>query len=209
MNTHSTSTTTTAEDTMTLGELPSVIGDDSEYVFVDSDEEDDFDDDEYDHITDLSPVISCDGSIATEVTDLKSLIDEGVALVDNSSDNDHADNNATNTILAAATKGRRVSNKKRRKMLKMMKKAAAAAAAKEALEAMSSSTSSEETTQRGGGGGGADSSRRAARRARSNSGGSSYKERKARASKNFQVACAQQALANYRKETEAAANDVF
>ena len=191
---------------MTLGGLPSVIGDDSEYVFVDgSDEEDDFDDDEYDHITDLSPVISCDGSIATEVTDLKSLIDEGVALVDNNSDNDHADNNATKTILAAATKGRRVSNKKRRKMLKMMKKAAAAAAAKEALEAMSSSTSSEETTQRGGG---ADSSRRAARRARSNSGGSSYKERKARASKNFQVACAQQALANYRKETEAAASDV-
>jgi len=196
MNTHSTST---VEDSMTLGGLPSVIGDESEYVFVDDEEDDEFDDDEYDHITDLSPVISCDGSVATELTDLKSLIDEGVAMVNNS---DNSVNTAATFSTGAKPTGRRVSNKKRRKMLKMMKKAAAAEKAKEALEAqlgrdLSSSTSSEET-------GGAGSRR--ARRARSNSGGSSYKERKARASNNFQVACAQQALAAFRKEADAANN---
>ena len=79
MNTHS---STNAEDSMTLGGLPSVIGDENEYVFVDSDDDDEFDDDEYDHITDLSPVISCDGSVATELTDLKSLIDEGFMSVE-------------------------------------------------------------------------------------------------------------------------------
>lgn len=197
MNTHS---STNADDSMTLGGLPSVIGDESEYVFVDDEDEFEFVDDEYDHITDLSPVISCDGSIATEMTDLKSLIDEGVELV----------NNSDNSISTAATfstgankpTGRRVSNKKRRKMIKMMKKAAAAEKAKQALEAqsardLSSSTSSEET-------GGAGSRR--TRRSRSNSGGSSYKERKARASNNFQVACAQQALAAFRKEADEANN---
>lgn len=198
MNTHS---STSAEDSMTLGGLPSVIGDENEYVFVDSDDDDEFDDDEYDHITDLSPVISCDGSVATELTDLKSLIDEGVAMVNNS---DNSVNTAA-TFSTGANKpsGRRVSNKKRRKMIKMMKKAAAAEKAKKALEAqlareMSSSTSSDETT------GGAGSRR--TRRSRSNSGGSSYKERKARASNNFQVACAQQALAAFRKEAEEANN---
>lgn len=199
MNTHS---STNAEDSMTLGGLPSVIGDENEYVFVDSDDDDEFDDDEYDHITDLSPVISCDGSVATELTDLKSLIDEGVAMVNNS---DNSVNTAA-TFSTGANKpssGRRVSNKKRRKMIKMMKKKAAAEKAKKALEAqlardLSSSTSSEETT------GGAGSRR--ARRSRSNSGGSSYKERKARASNNFQVACAQQALAAFRKEVEEANN---
>ena len=59
MNTHA---KTSAEDSMTLGGLPSVIGDEGEYVFVDSEDDDEFDDDEYDHITELSPVISCDGS---------------------------------------------------------------------------------------------------------------------------------------------------
>lgn len=199
MNTHS---STNAEDSMTLGGLPSVIGDENEYVFVDSDDDDEFDDDEYDHITDLSPVISCDGSVATELTDLKSLIDEGVAMVNNS---DNSVNTAATFSTGAnkPTSGRRVSNKKRRKMIKMMKKKAAAEKAKKALEAqlardLSSSTSSEETT------GGAGSRR--ARRSRSNSGGSSYKERKARASNNFQVACAQQALAAFRKEVEEANN---
>ena len=199
MNTHS---STNAEDSMTLGGLPSVIGDENEYVFVDSDDDDEFDDDEYDHITDLSPVISCDGSVATELTDLKSLIDEGVAMVNNS---DNSVNTAATFSTGAnkPTNGRRVSNKKRRKMIKMMKKKAAAEKAKKALEAqlardLSSSTSSEETT------GGAGSRR--ARRSRSNSGGSSYKERKARASNNFQVACAQQALAAFRKEVEEANN---
>ena len=199
MNTHS---STNAEDSMTLGGLPSVIGDENEYVFVDSDDDDEFDDDEYDHITDLSPVISCDGSVATELTDLKSLIDEGVAMVNNS---DNSVNTAATFSTGAnkPTSGRRVSNKKRRKMIKMMKKKAAAEKAKKALDAqlardLSSSTSSEETT------GGAGSRR--ARRSRSNSGGSSYKERKARASNNFQVACAQQALAAFRKEVEEANN---
>ncbi|KAL7446739.1 hypothetical protein ACHAXM_011597 [Skeletonema potamos] len=196
MNTHSTST---VEDSMTLGGLPSVIGDESEYVFVDDEEDDEFDDDEYDHITDLSPVISCDGSVATELTDLKSLIDEGVAMVNNS---DNSVNTAATFSAGAKSTGRRVSNKKRRKMLKMMKKAAAAEKAKEALEAqlgrdLSSSTSSEEIEGAGS---------RRARRSRSNSGGSSYKERKARASNNFQVACAQQALAAFRKEADAANN---
>ena len=200
MNTHS---STNAEDSMTLGGLPSVIGDENEYVFVDSDDDDEFDDDEYDHITDLSPVISCDGSVATELTDLKSLIDEGVAMVNNS---DNSVNTAATFSTGAnkPTSGRRVSNKKRRKMIKMMKKKAAAEKAKKALDAqlardLSSSTSSEETTTGGAG------SRRA-RRSRSNSGGSSYKERKARASNNFQVACAQQALASFRKEVEEANN---
>ena len=188
-----------AEDSMTLAGLPSVIGDESEYVFVD-DEDDEFDDDEYDHITDLSPVISCDGSIATEVTDLKSLIDEGVAMVNNSENN--INSTVTFSTGAKPSSGRRVSNKKRRKKIKMMKKAAAAEKAKEALAAqmrreMSSSTSSEESAGEGS---------RRTRRARSNSGGASYKERKARASNNFQVACAQKALAAYRKEADAANN---
>ncbi len=195
MNTHA---STNAEDSMTLGGLPSVIGDEGEYVFVESEDDDEFDDDEYDHITDLSPVISCDGSVATELTDLKSLIDEGVAMVNNNSDNS-VNTAATFSTGANKPNGRRVSNKKRRKMIKMMKKAAAAEKAKKALEAqlardLSSSTSSEETA------GGAGSRR--TRRSRSNSGGSSYKERKARASNNFQVACAQQALAAFRKEAE-------
>jgi hypothetical protein len=194
MNTHS---NTTVEDSITLGGLPSVIGDESEYVFVDDVDDDEFEDDEYDHMTDLSPVISCDGSVATELTDLKSLIDEGVAMINNS------DNASTTAMFKGTKTGRRVSNKKRRKMLKMMKKAAAAAAAKEALEAnrfrdLSSSTSSEEYQGVG--------LRRARRRERSNSGGSSYKERKARASNNFQVACAQQALAAHRKVSDEASN---
>ncbi|KAL7487821.1 hypothetical protein ACHAW6_013420 [Cyclotella cf. meneghiniana] len=117
-----------------------IIEDESEYVFVEENEDMQFDEDSYDHC-DLSPDLSCAASVASGVT-LNDLIqDVGSSMVSleddrNDDESKHADpmgdakNDESGDLMMNAFNlhnGRRLCNKKRRKKIKMLKKAAAAA----------------------------------------------------------------------------------
>ncbi|KAL3793694.1 hypothetical protein HJC23_010266 [Cyclotella cryptica] len=178
-----------------------MIEDESEYVFVEENEEMDFDVESYDHC-DLSPDLSCAASVASGVT-LNDLIqDVGSSMVSleddrNDGESKHADSmdvqNDESGDFAMNDfnphNGRRLCNKKRRKKLKMLKKAAAAAHFESLRKAQSMPTDRVSVSER-----------TAPERTSRSKPSSSVKSKKVH---NLAVACAHESLAAFREEVVA------
>lgn len=179
-----------------------MIEDESEYVFVEENEEMEFDEESYDHC-DLSPDLSCAASVASGVT-LNDLIqDVGSSMVSleddrNDGESKHVDsmgdvkNDESGDFAMNAFNphnGRRLCNKKRRKKLKMLKKAAAAAHFESMRKAQSMPTDTASAFER-----------TAPERTSPTKLSSSVKSKKVH---NLAVACAQESLAAFREEVVA------